>query len=334
MKICLVGEYSGRLDEGMKNITFYLTRELSKHNKVLNLNPKAALSLGFWRKVKNFRPHIIHYIPGPSLQSFILARALALNYGRAKVVMSAFHPAISSFSKRFIPSLKPDIVLIQSYRTEKMLSDLDCRTAFLPSGVDVKKFSTVSAITKDKLREKYGIDRKKFIVLHVGHLNKGRNLQVLGQLQVEGNQVLIVGSTSTKVDRGICRQLERKGCIIWENYCDRIEEVYALADCYTFPTLDALNSIELPLSVMEAMACNLPVVSTRFGALDRIFSEGDGLFFVETETEFVDRLEKLKAGGIEVKTREKVLPYSWENVGARMEEIYSELCPAGDKGES
>ncbi len=334
MKICLVGEYSGRLDEGMKNITFYLTKELSKHNEVLNLNPKAAFSASFWRKARNFRPHIIHYVPGPSLQSFILARALGLYYGGAKVVMSAFHPAIPSFSQRFIPLLKPDIVLIQSHRTEKMFSNLACRTAFLPSGVDIESFSPVSLETKNKLREKHGIDRGKFIVLHVGHLNKGRNLQVLEQLQGDGNQVLIVGSTSTRADQGVYRRLEQKGCLVWNNYLGNIEEVYALADGYIFPTLEAINAIELPLSVMEAMACNLPVVSTRFGALDRVFSEGDGLFFVETETEFADRVEQLKAGAIEVKTREKVLPYSWEKVAARVEEIYADLYPATDKGES
>ena len=334
MKICLIGEYSGKLDEGMKNITFYLTRELSRRNEVLNLNPKAAFSPGFWRKARNFRPQIIHYIPGPSLQSFILVKALALNYGRAKVAMSAFHPVISSFSQKFIPLLKPDIVFIQSHRTEKMFSNLDCRTAFLPSGVDIDRFSPVSSEAKGKLREQYGIDQKRFIALHVGHLNKGRNLQVMEQLQGNGNQVIIVGSTSTGVDRGVYRQLEQKGCLVWRNYLDNIEEVYALADCYIFPTLEALNAVELPISVMEAMACNLPVVTTRFGALDRIFSEGDGLFFVETEAEFGDRLEQLKAGAIEIKTREKVLPYSWKSMATRAEEIYADLYPASDKGES
>ena len=44
MKICLIGEYSGELDEGMKNIAFHLTRELSMRNEVLNLSPKAAFS--------------------------------------------------------------------------------------------------------------------------------------------------------------------------------------------------------------------------------------------------------------------------------------------------
>ena len=62
-----------------------------------------------------------------------------------------------------------------------------------------------------------------------------------------------------------------------------IEEVYALSDCYVFPTppMNKINSIEIPLSVLEAMACNLSVITTKFGALPKVFEEGDGLIFVD-----------------------------------------------------
>ena len=54
-----------------------------------------------------------------------------------------------------------------------------------------------------------------------------------------------------------------------------------MSDCYVFPTVHKKACIETPLSVLEAMACNLPIVSTRFGALPTIFNEGSGLFFTE-----------------------------------------------------
>lgn len=72
------------------------------------------------------------------------------------------------------------------------------------------------------------------------------------------------------------------------------------------------------------MACNLPVITTRFGALPIIFEEGDGLLFAESEREFRNAIENIK-DGVEVKTREKVLSYSWNNIVGRLEEVYAKL---------
>ncbi|GAI57606.1 unnamed protein product, partial [marine sediment metagenome] len=58
MRICLVGEYSGNLDEGMRNTAFYLARELSQNNDVLNvdLKLKNLASTEIWGKVRKFKP--------------------------------------------------------------------------------------------------------------------------------------------------------------------------------------------------------------------------------------------------------------------------------------
>ena len=112
--------------------------------------------------------------------------------------------------------------------------------------------------------------------------------------------------------------------MIWKKYVENIEEIYALADCYVFPTTNSIGSIELPLSVLEAMSCNIPVVATRFGALPRVFQEDDGLIFADKEEDFFQGLERIR-NGTEVRNREKVLPYSWRNTALRLEKIYEEL---------
>jgi glycosyltransferase involved in cell wall biosynthesis len=84
---------------------------------------------------------------------------------------------------------------------------------------------------------------------------------------------------------------------------------------------------------MEAMACNLPVVSTRFGALPRVFPEGGGLFFVDKPEDIPRYVEELGSSSVEIKTREKVLPYSWESIVDRLERIYEGLLSRhGGKG--
>jgi glycosyltransferase involved in cell wall biosynthesis len=336
LKICILGNTTGNIDEGMKKITHNIARELSKNHDILTLNPLEVFSLDFWRAIKKFNPQVIHYIPGPSIKSFILVKTLSIYIKDAKIVMSAPFPKLSIFSKRFIYLFKPDLMLVQSEETERMFKEKGFNTKFLSlSGVDINEFTPVSKIGKETLRGEYGIDKEKFLVLHVGHIKEGRNIQVFRKIQGEkGKQVIIVGSTSTGIERQLYQDLEKNGCIVFVNYLKDINEIYALSDGYLFPTLpgNKFNSIEMPLSVLEAMSCNLPVISTRFGALNRVFEEGNGLIFADKEEDFLQGIEKIKNGNMEIRTREKVLPYSWEAISKKLENIYESLL-AGDERE-
>jgi glycosyltransferase involved in cell wall biosynthesis len=326
MKICLLGEYSGNLDEGMKKVASHFAEELSKEHRVLTLDLRGAFTKVFWKDIKNFESEIIHYIPGPSLKSFILLKIISLYCRDAKTIMSAMHPHVTRLSELFIPFVKPDLILSQSHKTEIMFKKLGCKTEFLPCGVDIRKFTPATIRSKEELREKYGIEKEMFVILHIGSIKEGRNVPLTEKLQKGNHQVIIVGAISTGIEKKVVQQLKKSGCLVWKKYFKNIEEIYALSDCYVFPTppVNKLNSIEMPLSVLEAMSCNLPVISTKFGALTRVFKEGDGLIFVEGEEQFVSSLEEIKSG-INVKTREKVLSYSWENIVRELESIYGHL---------
>ena len=329
MSVCIVGDFSDNLDEGFKNITIHLTNELSHRRKIMKLNIKEIFSTDFWREVRNFpHPQIIHHLTAPTLISLIVLKILALYWRNAKTITSALYPNLSSFSKNFVPLFKPDLILTQSDETDRMFRDLGCRTRFLSNGVDIERFVPATKNVKEKLREKYGIERDKFVVLHVGHLEGKRNLQIFDRIQSENNQVVIIGSKYVTTDQEIYRHLKNKGCMIYMGYFKNIEEMYALSDCYIFPVIKG-GSILTPLSVMEGMSCNLPVITRDFDGLTRIFSEGDGLIYAKDDEDFIRALDTIKKG-MEVKTREKVLPYSWKNIGMELDEIYNEILQVED----
>ena len=332
MRICLIGEYSGELDEGMRKVSFYFAEELSKYHQVLALDLGEVFTKSFWIDIKNFNPEIIHYIHGPSIKSFILLKLISLYCRNAKTVMSAMCPCVTYLSEGFIPLLKPDLILVQSPETENMFKKRGCKTEFLPCGVDTKKFIPATERAKEELREKYRIDKNTFVILHIGSIKEGRNVQLLEKLQKGNNQVVIIGAMSTGINEIIAQRLEKSGCFMWTKYFNSIEEIYTMADCYIFPTVykkDTVgrviaDSIEMPLSVLESMSCNLPVITTKFGALPRVFEEGEGLFFAEEEKDFDDALKEIKKGA-NIKTRKKVSPYAWGNIEKRLEDIYGEL---------
>lgn len=337
MRICLVADYS-EPDEARKVIVHNLYRELSKNHEVLKADIRNLFSMGFWKGIREFEPHIIHYIPGASPLSFAITNLMKISSTKPKTVMSTmlipFHDPFHGFyyfssylTKWTIPFIKTDLVLVQSEEAEKMFKRLGCDVMFMVcSGVDIKRFAPVSGKEKKELRDKYGIDHEKFIILHVGSIRKWRNVEIFKGLQSNnaGTQVVIVGRTSIKFERDVALNLEKAGCKMINEYVPKIEEIYALSDCYVFPTSDPIGGIDIPLSVLEAMATNLPVISTKFGGLPRIFGDGDGFIFVEKEEEFHIAIEML-INGVNVKTREKVLSYSWENIAKKLEEIYEEL---------
>ena len=323
MKICLVGHYTERPDEGVRKLAFCLARELARRFEVMTLSISKPFS---WGRSRAFSPDIIHYILCPTTAGLAAAKFLSLLCPKAKTIVSAPQPAYLPRGK-WMSFLKPNLVLIQSCQSEDMFRSLGYKTRFLPNGVDVEKFVPVTAEKKQELRQKYGIKEGEFIILHIASLKRGRNLEMLKKLQSEGhNQVLIIGRTGEHRDEELGYELEQAGCLVRKEYLPNIEEIYALSDCYVFPTVDRRYCIEMPLSVLEAMSCNLPVVTTPFEALPRAFEEGDGFIFAQQESDFLGAVERVKKGDMLIKTGEKVLPYSWEWVTEELGIIYQDLC--------
>jgi glycosyltransferase involved in cell wall biosynthesis len=324
MRVCMIGDASEPLDEGMKKTTHSLASAIAKHCDVLVLNPLQALGTHFWSSMRRHHPDVIHYVPGPSLRSFLLL-ALARVHTLAATVMSLTHPDPSlprRFACRF---LGPDLLLSQSVRSEELFRGLGCRIQHVPNGVDTGRFRPVSPAEKKHLRHKHGIIPESFVVLHVGNMRQARHLDVLTRLQRDRYQVIVVGSTTVPGDSNVAARLTGAGCLVWNRYIEAIEEIYALADCYAFPTPTGVGAIEHPLSVMEAMACNLPVVTKRFGALPRIFDPGDGLYFVDTDDELISVIECIRRTGVSPTTRAKVADMEWDRIAVRIVALYRDL---------
>jgi len=216
-----------------------------------------------------------------------------------------------------IPRLCPDMIFVQNETSLRQLSGLGCKVGQVASGVDLNKFAPVNRDRKTELRTKYGLNPESFTVLHVGHITGGRNIELLADVSRQADaQVILVGSSLIHEDRAeMTTRLKEQGIIILDKYLSNIEEIYQLADCYLFPVFSEKSSIGTPLSVLEAMACNLPVVTVRFGRLPQLFEEGQGLFFADDEEGLVQRVTGVKnINGCH--TREKVAECSWERVAS------------------
>ena len=71
-------------------------------------------------------------------------------------------------------------------------------------------------------------------------------------------------------------QLQKEGIIVYDHFIESIEEIYQLSDTYVFPVVDENASIGMPLSILEARACGIPVVSTDYGSVNYFFGDDFG----------------------------------------------------------
>lgn len=336
MRICLLGDFTGKPDEGMKNISKTVRDKLSLKQEVLALNSRDVLKRSFLNNIRSFRPEIIHYQHGPTIRSLIILKLAKIFSGnKPKTIVSATRPYFSKYSRWAIPLLKPDLILTQSSQFESFFKERSCRVEFLPNGVDCKKFAPVSETEKAHLRTEFGLPKDKKIILHVGHIKENRKLEVFKKIQgIDNVQVVIVGGTAQKSNDALKTDLQESGIRICHEYYEDISKFYKIADLYVFPIKDTGNTlpdtynqvgaIDLPLSVFEAMACNLPVITTTFGALQRLFQPGDGLHYAEDEADIIGQVKSFSFKNV-CNTREKVLPYDWEKIVVRIESEYQDV---------
>ena len=321
MNVCILGERSEQLDEGMKNVSIQLHNRLNEKgiNSTL-LDLRDIDTVGFWRTLQRLDSDVVHLVPGPTGKGLTLLRILA-EAKDCETVATVTQARFNRFSRSAVRYLRPSLVYVQSETERTRFEGLGHTTELLPSGVDLEKFTPGNEGVKMQLRSELGLPKDEQVFLHVGHFKRGRGVESLLELQSYGH-VVIVGSPSTGPEAELVESLRNAGATVQTEYVPDIEKYYRAADVYVFPVVDEGNSIQAPLSVLEAMACNLPVVATRFGGLVDLFEEGNGLRFISS-------FNAIEASDLEfstVHTRDKVSKYSWEAIVDQVIDSYHRLC--------
>lgn len=318
MRVLLISDKRGQDDEGMKKTARTLAvvlQGLDVDAEVASMK-EALTSLG--------DVDIIHYIGGPSYRSALFVAACKLINTRIRTILTFTNPHWSGLANAIVSLRPPDKVLVSSTFWKHWADDHSLSNElFAISGVDTSKFRPVSVEQKLALRQSYGIPIEQLMILHVGHLKEDRNLIPLIQVQAQPNmQVVIVGSTTTLQSDALVQTMQDAGCLIIREYQSHIEDFYQMADCYVFPTTDPKAAVQIPLSVLEAMATNIPVVTTNFGGLPDFFSAKNGLVMVRP-----DQLRQLpnyimQATSQTVGTRGLIESFKWEVIGENLKAVY------------
>jgi thymidylate kinase len=283
--VLFVTELSGHGDEGMRNWIKLADRALTGNGhrtEILRLkgDPRwSSLSPGSLRSVRRIKPEILVYVPYSGLTSKALLRHLALR-GAARPRTDLLVTLQSDPVVRRLPMLvRPRLVAYASERLREEHRDVGRDSCVMPPVVDQRRFCP-STDSRKAIREELGIPDDRPMFLHVGHLRSSRGLGPLAELAEQGSvNVVVLASTATEPEAAVEARLRASGAIVKREYLPAIERWYQAADVYVFPVVDLQGSIEIPLTVLEAMACGVPVASTQFGGLSSLFAQTDSLRF-------------------------------------------------------
>lgn len=206
-----------------------------------------------------------------------------------------------------------------------------CRV--IPGGVNINKFvySESGAKAVDKELGLHG----KPVVVFAGKLTKYKGVEFLiGAAKNIHGEVVILGDGPEKV-----RLMEKAKTLGLTNVhfvghlgagIKKLVPYYSRADVFVAPSI---WDEPLGLVILEAMACQTPVVVTRKGGIPLAVKEGYNGFFVKSRnsTDIVQKVNKLfdneslryKMGQNARKSVEE--KFSWELIGKKFEERYIEF---------
>ncbi len=325
-------------DEGIQKFSFYIVNEIAKIGnlyEIKNIKLKSQettfkeflfgrLLLGkkFSDPIRKINPDIIFYIPNPvrSLNFFQSWLLKLYSKNKAKIIIICLQPIREGFllKKKIMKFFSPHLFFVQSLKEKKQLKELSCKVKLIPSGVDIERFVPISKEIKLGLRKKYNFPLDKLFVLHVGSISKGRNVEILKKIkELLEVEVILVASTTTFRDSNILNMFKGRGINVISDYLTEIQEIYQMSDCYVFPVENEGASIGMPLSILEAMACNLPVITTKFGCMPAFFKEDYCFKYIDKSDDIINRINEIKT--IEIpNNREKVLSYSWINIARQI----------------
>jgi len=156
----------------------------------------------------------------------------------------------------------------------------------IPNAVDTENFHQVPPTVKQQLRCRLGLPRRTILGIYTGRLVTYKGLP--GLLRVwknvacgnEESCLVLVGEQSADID-GCEAELRRfvtanrlENRVFFAGHVKNVDEYLKASDFFVFPT----ENEAFGLSLVEAMACGLPVIATGIGGIkDIIVDRQNGL---------------------------------------------------------
>lgn len=161
--------------------------------------------------------------------------------------------------------------------------------------VDCQYFHPVDSTKKGKLRQKTGYNEDDFILIYAGRLFDSKGIEYiiesLSKIRNEMPVKLIIAGSGPE-EKKLVELVNQNGLKELVNFTgevdkERLLELYNCADAFIMASVTDRGHLEgTPMSMLEAMACGLPVITTSAGGIgDVIINMKNGLIIEEKSSD-------------------------------------------------
>ncbi len=172
-------------------------------------------------------------------------------------------------------------ISVSQYRANTIVEYLglsDDKSVVVRNGIDENKFNyKLSNKEKEEIRKKYNISKDDKIIIYAGRIVDGKGiielLKALQKVKYKDYKLLLVGSSlndikektnfELKVENEIKKLKDKVRSTGFIKY-DEIPKIYKISDLAIFPSIMPDSA---PLTVIEAMTCGLPIITTNSGGI-------------------------------------------------------------------
>lgn len=197
-------------------------------------------------------------------------------------------------------------------------------------GINLNKFTLSSSKEREKKKKDLNIPDDNLVLLSIGELSKRKNhkvvIEALKNMPVNNFTYIICGQGPLKNElEDMVDQNNLTENVMFLGFRNDINEICNVADIFVFPSIHE----GLPVSVMEAMACGLPVIASKIRGNTDLIDEGLGGFLGENIPEFyyqniIKYINEPKLSTEQgLYNLEKIKKYSEPVVLEKLKEVYS-----------
>ncbi len=272
-----------------------------KEKKVrILLVPFLFISLYFklWRILPEYDIVHAHWlIPQGIVQSFFKKPYIVTGHGGD----------VTSLNKGIIKKLKvrclkkaSHVTVVSNYlkeRVEELASHEIEEPSVISMGVDTSKFG------KQYRVENYFNQGDKKVVLFVGRLAEKKGVTYLIEAMKSVDAILVIVGDGPLHDKLVAQAKEQGDKIrfVGSKTHEELKTIYASADIFVAPSITAKDGDQegLPTTILEAMASELPIVSSKTSGITEIIQdERNGLLCQEKNiAELIDKINELLENG-------------------------------------
>ena len=183
------------------------------------------------------------------------------------------------------------IIVVSKYIKDTIVKSYtvdDEKIMVVHNGIDVKRFNKFSEDDREIIRKKYNISQNDFVVIFSGRLTKEKGIMQLINAIIKCGEIntiklLVVGSSwfaNSQQDEFSIKLKERANLIpnkvIFTGYINyaEIANVYNIADIAVLPSI---WNDPFPLTVLECMSIELPIISTESGGIPEMVNDKCGI---------------------------------------------------------